>query len=201
MCDSPSRSLTVSSRAQTGFTLVEIIVGIVVSAIALTFMTTLFFANPSRSVEPILQIRAAEFGQALMDEILAKRFDEATPLGGVPACSALTIACTAEAGFGPDGAETRDQFDDVDDYHTYCGAPGDLIDAQGNNLSNTSQPSAVGHPFPNYQMEVCVYYDGDFSGALSDGDTRAKFIEVEITAPSGSGLGAPIVFHAYRGNF
>lgn len=171
-----------------GFTLIEIVVGIVVSAIALTFLATLFFSNANRSVEPILQIRAAEFGQALMDEILSKRFDETTPLGGVPACT----TCSAAAGFN-DG-ESRDEFDDVDDYNVYCAGFGDLYDAQNTNLS------APGEPFEGYQMRVCVDYDGDFDGA-ADTDINAKLITVEILLPSGAGLGDPMVFSAYRGNF
>lgn len=180
-----------------GFTLVEIIVGIVVSAIALTFLTSLFFTNAGRSVEPIIQIRGAEFGQALLDEILSKRFDELTPVGGVPACSTLATNpatdCTSEAAF--DEGESRDQFDDVDDYDIYCGATGPLIDANNNNLS------APGQRFENFAMEICVTYDGDYDGTGNDADIRAKLITVEITAPPGSGLGAPMVFSAYKGNF
>ncbi len=175
---------------QTGFTLVEIVVGIVLTAFGLTLITTVFFSSPGRSVEPVLQIRAAEFGQALMDEILAKPFDENTPLGGVPAC--VAGGCTAEAGFGSDAGETRDSFDDVDDYHSYCGAGVALEDASGN------PPS--GGQFSNYLMSVCVTYDGDYNGT-TDTNTNAKLITVSISPPTGAGLGNPIVITAYRGNF
>lgn len=175
-----------AAKSQSGFTLVEVIVGIVVSAIALTFLSTLFFSNAGRSAEPIIQIRAAEFGQALLEEIISKRFDEATPVGGVPAC---TTTCTAESAFGQEG-ETRDEFDDVDDYHDYC-SPVALRDSR-----DQTPPD-----FTGFLMSVCVTYDGDYDGTGNDGDTRAKLITVEITAPPGSGLGAPIAFSAYKGNY
>ena len=177
-----------------GFTLVELVVGIVLMASALAFLSTLFFANPARSVEPLLQIRAAEYGQALMDEILSKPFDENTPLGGVPAC--VGAACTARAAFGSDAGEGgRADFDDVDDYHDYCD-DGDstvtfpVIDSLG------TAPEGFG----NYRMRVCIEYDGDYNGA-ADTNSNAKLISVELYPPSGAGLANPIVITAYRGNF
>ncbi len=177
---------------QCAFTLVELVAGIVVSAIALTFLSALFFSNPNRSVEPLLQIRAAEFGQALMDEILAKRFDETTPVGGIPPCS----GCTTDTGLGSDGAELRIDYDDVDDYHEYClddgsGDPGwPITDALGANPVH----------FSRYRMRVCVNYDGDYNG-VADTNTNAKLITVDIYPPSSGGFGSPITISAYRGNF
>ncbi len=172
--------------SQTGFTLVELVVGIVVMAIALTFMTSVFFSNPGRSVEPMMQIRAAEFGQALMDEILSKNFDDTTPVGGVPAC----IVCTATGSFGSEG-ESRSTYDDVDDYHDSCGSPVALTNGLGNGVSN----------FNGYSMEVCVSYDGNYDGA-PDSNINAKLIRVNIFLPSGAGMGTdPISFSGYKGNF
>lgn len=167
-----------------GFTLVEVIVGIVVTAIALTFLGSLFFSAPSRSVEPLLQIRAVEFGQALMEEVIAKKFDEATPEGGVPPC---TTDCTNPL-VSEEGSDRR-SFDDVDDYNTdYCSpsVPATNIDGV-----------ALG---PGFQMSVCVIYDGNYDG-IADSDINAKLITVSITPPSGSGIANPIVLSAYRSNF
>lgn len=168
-------------NAQSGFTLIELVVGIVVMAIALTLLTSVFFASPGRSVEPLLQIRAAEFGQALMDEILSKKFDELTPEGGIPAC----IACSGIMGSED---ETRDKYDDVDDYNDSCGSPIDLADALDNTPPN----------FTGYTMDVCVSYDNfDDNG----GSTNGKLIIVKIYLPAGTGLGEPITFSAYKGNY
>ncbi|EAW32997.1 putative Mannose-sensitive agglutinin (MSHA) biogenesis protein MshD (pilus type IV) [marine gamma proteobacterium HTCC2143] len=169
-----------------GFTLIELIVGIVIMAIALTFMTNVFFSNPGRSVEPMMQIRAIEFGQALMDEILSKKFDDTTPMGGVPAC----VACTASGNFGSE-AESRSSYDDVDDYHDSCGAPVPLTDGLGVGVSN----------FMGYTMEVCVSYDGNYDG-VADNNINAKLITIKLYLPSGAGIGAaPVTLSSYRGNF
>lgn len=96
--------------AQSGVTLIETIVFIVVISIALVALVKVFNQNVIQSVDPAIRIQALERGQALLDDILARRFDENTPTGGVPACGSATgPAC---AGIGADAA-----FDDVGDYH------------------------------------------------------------------------------------
>jgi len=180
-----------------GFTLIELVAAIVLMAVALTFMINLFFANPGRSVEPLLQIRAAEFGQALMEEILAKPFDQATPLGGIPACAGA--ACTASGALGAEG-EIRANYNDVDDYHSYC-----LDDGSGDPgwpVSNAmgQQPE----DFNRFRMRVCIGYDDDYDGNINEAGVdvdRAKLIRINIYAPQVGGLGSPIAFSAYRGNY
>jgi MSHA pilin protein MshD len=120
-----------------------------------------------------------------MDEILSKKFDELTPEGGFPACT----ACSSS--LGADG-ETRDSYDDVDDYNDSCGAPTVLTDALGNSPAN----------YDNYSMEVCVFYDDNYDG-IDDGATgnAAKLITVNIYLPAGAGIGSAITFSAYKGNY
>ena len=170
--------MSVRSAIQRGFTLVELIVGLVITALALTFLSVVFFSSPERSVEPMLQIRAAELGQSLMDEIIAKPYDELTPLGGVPPCS----PCTPAASFGPDGGESRFNYDDVDDYHSYC---------------DSTEPY---QPVDNFQMSVCVVYDGNYDGT-ADANDNAKLITVDVYPPAIGGSRQQIRFKAYRGNF
>ncbi len=169
-----------------GFSLIELVAGLVLTAFSLTFLSVVFFSHPERSVEPMLQVRAAELGQALMDEILAKPFDEQTPLGGFPPCS----PCTPTASLGPDGTETRSNYNDVDDYHSYCDSNHAVEDVFGNLPTD----------FDNFQMSICVNYDGDYNG-VADDNINAKLVIVEIYPPSGAGLHEPITFKAYRGNF
>lgn len=193
-------------KCECGFTLIEIIVGIVISSFALVMLSTLIYPQFTNSVEPLFLSRATEYGQAYADEILAKAFDENTPVGGVPACSPSTTACTAAAGFGAD-SESRDSFDDVDDYHEYCGdEPGETgypvfaaigdLDGDGD-VDDDDIPQG----FENFRQRVCVIYDGDYDGA-SDADTNAKLITIEVFPPStGGGLDSPIIFAVYKGNY
>lgn len=96
----------------TGLSLVETIVFIVVISIALTTLVQVFNQSVVQSVDPIIRIKALEKGQALLDEILARKFDENTPTGGVPACdSSEGAACL---GITPDS-----DYDDVGDYNGY----------------------------------------------------------------------------------
>lgn len=99
-------------RKQRGVTLVETIVFIVVVSIALVALIRAFNASISQSVDPLVRIRALELGQAQLDEILARKFDENTPTGGVPACDSPTgVACA--------GISADTDYDDVGDYNGY----------------------------------------------------------------------------------
>lgn len=101
------------AKNQGGFTLMEVIVFIVVLAIAMGALLAVFNKSVVNSVDPAVRIKALEKAQATLDEILARKFDENTPTGGVPACdSAGRPACV---GISPDG-----DFDDVGDYHGYA---------------------------------------------------------------------------------
>ena len=185
--------MPVHSNSQRGFSLVELVVGLVLTALALTFVSTVFFSAPERSVEPMLQVRASELGQALMDEILAKPYDDTTPLGGLPACTICSSSLVAEAG------ETRLTFDDVDDYNTYCNntPPYNLVRNSLNQMPDN---------FDNFRMSICVVYDSDYDGnadttANPHINSRAKLITVDIYPPAIGGTRQQIQFRAYRGNF
>lgn len=100
------------SPAQRGFTLVELVVFMVVVSLALSALLYVFNFSILHSVDPVARVKALEKTQALLDEILARRFDENTPTGGFPACnSAGGSAC---AGISADTG-----YDDVGDYHGY----------------------------------------------------------------------------------
>ncbi|WGO97421.1 prepilin-type N-terminal cleavage/methylation domain-containing protein [Saccharophagus degradans] len=102
-------------RYQSGVTLIETVVFLVVVSIALVALIRVYTQAVVSSVDPVVQIRALEKAQAQMDEILARKFDENTPTGGVPACDSSTgVAC---AGISPDA-----DYDDVGDYNGFVDA-------------------------------------------------------------------------------
>ncbi|GLS26719.1 type II secretion system protein [Marinibactrum halimedae] len=115
---------------QWGASLVELIVFMVVVSTALAAVIGVYNQSVANSVNPIDQTRALECAQAKMDEILARKFDENTPTGGIPACNSfdaegVTCAGTADA-----------DFDDVLDYHnstdnsaTRCSTAVTVVDA------------------------------------------------------------------------
>lgn len=97
-------------RQQRGVTLIETITFLVVMGIALGALVKVYTHAIINSVDPLARTRALELAQAQIDEILARKFDENTPSGGVPACDSTSgPACL---GVSPDA-----DFDDVGDYH------------------------------------------------------------------------------------
>ena len=166
-----------------GFTLVELVVTLVVISIVLLGVTyALSFAFRHQS-DGLWQAKAVTLAQSYVEEIMARRYDEATPLGGVPPCSPATLPCT---GIGADG-EGRTGFDDVDDYHGLDEQP--PLDSEG-------VPRA---DYAGYRVQVAVAYltpaqVGDF--ALDD-PTDAKRITVRVTPPGKSAM----AFSMLRANY
>jgi MSHA pilin protein MshD len=100
---------------QTGVTLIELIVFIVVVSIALLALTNVFNQAAMSNVDPLIRTRALEAAQSQLDEILALKYDANTPTGGIPACGSTTGAVCNNT--------TDGDFNDVDDYHGWSDTP------------------------------------------------------------------------------
>lgn len=99
--------------SQHGFTLIEVIMIIVVVAIAIPALLIILGQEAKQSVNAELQVSATNVAQALMEEIKTKRWDENSP-----------IPPGAYSILGIDGGETAgipSTYNDVDDYN--AGAP------------------------------------------------------------------------------
>ena len=182
-----------------GFTLIELIIGIVVLAISFSVITSLVIPTTIQSANQLHQIRAAELGQTLMNEILAKSFDENSDhVGGALRCgetgaNACTSTSAGTGNFGSDTGETsRALFDDVDDYHG-------LIES-GTNIQN-SEGSTMGDLYLGYEVRVDVIYDSNYDDVADQtGDPvrwLAKRIKVDVVTPSQDTL----TFSTYKVNF
>ncbi|MFT5082917.1 MAG: MSHA pilin protein MshD [Lentisphaeria bacterium] len=115
--------MTIKHRVGQGVTLVETTVFLVVVSVALVALLSVYSQAVLTSVDPVVRTRALELGQAQLDEILSRKFDENTPTGGVPACDSLEgVACL--------GIAADPDFDDVGDYDNFTqnyGGDYDLI--------------------------------------------------------------------------
>jgi MSHA pilin protein MshD len=135
------------------------------------------------------ETRAIELAESIIGEIRSKRFDESSPVGGVPPCDGVSgaLACTTSANLGPEAGETsspytRVNFDDVDDYDGVDEGSGsatghDLLDVAGNQRSG----------YQNFRVQIAVSYSGNVaprSGALTD----SKKVELTVTQPNGEAL-------------
>lgn len=195
-------------RASRGVTLIELIIGIVVLGISLSLITSILGPLYVRSVDPWHQIRAAELGHSLMNEILGKAFDENSNRSGGPlrcdedggencSCTATEVVltfyrCTAGSNysvFGPNG-ETRSQFNDVDDYHGLVQSGADISNIFGSGLADA---------YREYTVRVQVDYAGVEvgMGGSNEANRLVKRINVSVTTPSGD----VIDFAAYKGNW
>jgi len=181
---SVSRPSGRSRPSQLGATLVELIVTIVILSIAMVSLAMTLSFSASHSADAMVQAKTVELGQAYLEEILTKGFDENTPVGGIPACSAATIACGS---IGPEAGETRATFDDVDDYHGLNDSP--PRDSLG----------VVRNNYDGYSVAVSVVYMT--ASQLADyglgSTTDAKLITASVTPPGGTA----VVFSVYRANF
>lgn len=101
---------------QSGVSLIELIVFLVVIAVASTALFSSYTYSALHNADPIIEVRALELAQAKLDEILALKYDENTPTGGIPACGATgsTTTCTNT----PDA-----NLNDVDDYNGFSDSP------------------------------------------------------------------------------
>ena len=194
---------------QAGFTLIEVIVGIVVLAIALTLITAVLGPLSQKSTEPWHQVRAAELGHSFLNEVMARSFDESSDRsGGAYRCDATSepgaIPCTTPVlnngqyrfpkdPLGCIGAscESRDNFDDVDDFDGFTATGDAITNILGLNLTGL---------YNGYQVAIDVVYDGDFDNNPNEGgaaERLAKRITVTVTTPGGQ----QFRFAAYRSNW
>ncbi|WP_088329523.1 type II secretion system protein [Lacimicrobium sp. SS2-24] len=191
------------NRAAKGFTLVEMVIGIIVFGIALTLITSLLLPQSGRSIDPIYQARATELAQSLLNEISAKSFDENSDRsGGSLRCGedmngdGSVESCSMPAALGLDSTEScsdRDSFDDVDDY--FCISNQDavtLLDTPDRPMNSSLQPLYQG-----FLVSVSGFYDSDLNGTDDGSISQLKLIRVSVTTPNDETL----EFATYRGNY
>jgi MSHA pilin protein MshD len=176
---------------QRGFSLIETVIFIVIVGVAVAGMVTVFTTNVAHSPEPLLRQKAVALANFYMDEILRKKWNEASPAGGgcVNTGSGKCPAGPAAIAIGTDG-DTRANFDDIDDYNGVNDAT--PVDQSGIALAN----------FNGYSVTVAVS-SGTALDPLTSGsrdidasDTLMIVVNVMVVA-----TGDTISLTAYRGNF
>lgn len=169
-------------KQEDGFTLIELIAGIVVIAIVTLVVTTGLGQLFRQSVDPWQQVRATEVGQSLMNEIMARRFDENSNVGNqYVRCSEGSGSCTTPAPCPSDGSTPnaeeaqRSQFDDVDDYN-------------GLRLTGAELSGSSPNRYNGFEALVCV---------TEKTANELKSITVTVTTPQDES----IEFSAIKGNW
>jgi len=155
-----------------GVTLIELIVFILVISLSLGALVMVFNQAANNSVDPVVRVRLLEIAQSHLDQVMARKYDESTPTGGIPACGTEGTSC---AGIGLDGGEDLavvGSLDDVDDFNNYAATP-----------------------ITGYSISIAVSLAGTELGLGANGDAK------RITTTATSTTGASVVLTAYRTNF
>lgn len=92
---------------QHGLSLIELVIFIVIVSVAVTGVLSVMNVTVKSSADPMLRKQALAFGEAILEEVLAKDF--ANPAGGFTETSATCA--------------NRSQYDDVGDYACFAGPP------------------------------------------------------------------------------
>ena len=183
---------------QLGFTLIELVVGIVIFAVAMVLVVSFLQPQVKKGIDPIWQVRAASLGQSISNEILAKPFDQnSNQVGGMERCNE-GIQCTASGDLGPDAGEDRGSYNDVDDYHGLNVTGEDIFNSLGLNTEVDGT-----YIYAGFNVQVDVFYDENLDGLNDDGASSGtlvankKLITVTITTPGSE----RIVITSVKGNF
>lgn len=187
-----------------GFTLVELIIGIVLFSVALVTVVSVIMPQTKKAIDPIWQVRAVTLAQSILTEMSSKAFDEASiTSAGWQACNNIA-ACSVSASLGIDAGESRNTFDDIDDFNGLR-----LIGADISNSSNASLTSLTNDLFLGFEAQITVFYDDNMDGINDDDldqdgslDTgtvsgNRKLIQVSVFTPEGE----EIPFASYRSNY
>lgn len=183
-----------STPCQQGFTLIELVVGIVIFAVAMVLVVSFLQPQVKKGIDPIWQVRAASLGQSLSNEILAKAFDQnSNQVGGFERCNEPTTTnpCTQSSSLGHD-SEARDAFNDVDDYNGFNETGANIL----NSLGLTTDVGGV-NIYAGFNAQVSVFYDQNLDGIDDLVVGNKKLITVTITTPGGES----IVITSVKGNF
>jgi len=90
-----------------GFTLIELVVGMAVLAIAMLLMSTLLVSQSKNSLSPLHQMRAAQFAQSVLLHISEQPYEQVVP-------ALLSI---------PGKGVSEDEFKTVFAYQSWLGLP------------------------------------------------------------------------------
>ncbi|WP_330961428.1 type IV pilus modification PilV family protein [Photobacterium sp. 53610] len=194
---------------QHGFTLIEGILAIVIMAMAMVMLVSFLFPQTEQSAVPHYQARAAAIGQAAMNEILARKFDEQSdPFNdSVIRCGEAGYTCTPPDLLGGDVSELISNLlnvgaaDDVDDF-TGCWGTSAQCAGSGlirlGNLQDLVKVSVADESdYRNIWLEVQVGYERDaFDGAATTVTAQKRIRVLVKTTRYGDYL-----FTAFRSNY
>lgn len=156
-----------SPRGQAGVNLIELMISIVIIAIACTGVLLVFAQTVRFSADPMIQTQALAIAEAHLDEILARPYCEP---------SSTPDTCDAEAGGSEEGnpslAANRPLLDDVQDYDGLSNTPPQDQDGVVADFAPVDGTADLA----GYQVDVDVTTGAAVNGvAMARVDVRVRF--------------------------
>ena len=162
---------TACRQRQLGLSLIELIMFIVIVSVGIAGILLVMNVSVKSSADPMLRKQAVAMAEAILDEVLAK--DYANPaVGGFTEVD--FVNCSG-----------RLQYDDVDDYACFDGAPATAV-IRGDSTLGATSIAALG----GYAATVSVPASAGVSGATM------KKVTVTVT-----GGGETIQLFGYRAGY
>ncbi|QVK22035.1 type II secretion system protein [Shewanella dokdonensis] len=166
------RAISMKAERQ-GFTLIELVIGMLVLSIAMVLLTSVLFPQSDRAAATLQRVRASELAGSVLNEIWGKTYDKNTGFGGVPACgSRADNPCSISH-----TVKNRDNYNIVDDY-----------DGLNENSEMLNSGQTYHDTYPGYGLVVNI---------SSDDPKISKLITITVTTPAGEA----IQFNALRSNY
>ncbi len=166
---SKNRHICRKKYVQSGLSLIELIMFIIIVSVGIAGILSVMNVTVKSSADPMLRKQAVAMAEAILDEVLAKDF--ANPAGGY-----VETDFTACSG--------RMQYDDVDDYACFDGAPATAVVSGTSTLGASSIPALAG-----YSATVAVT-------AVTVSGVAMKKITVTVTGGTET-----IALFGYRANY
>ncbi|WP_028023149.1 type IV pilus modification PilV family protein [Enterovibrio calviensis] len=191
------------SRHQRGYTLVELVIGIVVFGVAMVLISTTLFPMFAKSANPHFEARAAALGQAVMNQVLARQFDRnSDPNGSRWRCDEDAGALLAQGIISPNPVplctptlSAGAGFIAAEDYIGCWGESSACTRAHRGALTALIGGSA--DDYPGFSVDINVEYD---DSTFDDSTNNSKLYKrIDLYVDTGS-FGR-YDFTAYRSNF
>jgi MSHA pilin protein MshD len=116
--------------AQSGFSLIELIVFIIIVSVGVVGILSVMNVTVKSSADPMVRKQAVAMAEAILDEVLSKAY--ANPPGGYTETDLTN--CSG-----------RPQYDDVDDYNCFDGAPSTAVIQGSNTLGASAIPALASY--------------------------------------------------------
>jgi len=170
-------------RREHGLTLIELVISLVILAIASVAILRVLSDANRRSADPMIQQQASAIAQAYLEEVLLKPYCDPDLSTDCASTCAVANICATPACSSPEAGRTA--FDEVCDYDG-------LVDSGARNQLDQAIPALA-----DYTVTVRVDDSGVDINGLSADAGQALRITVSVDHPAM----APISLSAYRTNF